>query len=337
MQQISSFIAGLPKAELHVHIEGTFEPASMFEIANRNGVDLPYASVEELSSAYNFNNLQEFLNIYYAGTSVLRCKRDFYDLTWAYCQHAAKQGVRHAEIFFDPQAHTARGVSFDTVLDGIHAALVDAQTRLDLSSKLILCFLRHLDPSAAMETLEQAQPHRDRIVGVGLDSSEVGFPPELFASIFDRAIKMGFKTVAHAGEEGPPEYVWSALDKLRVSRIDHGNRAMEDDALVARLVTEQMPLTVCPLSNLKLHVVANMRQHPLRAMLDRGLKVTINSDDPAYFGGYINENFAAVQNALELSNRNLAQIARNSFEAAFLSEDQRARYLREVDDYADRS
>ena len=336
MHEISSFIARLPKAELHVHIEGTFEPALLFEIAKRNGIDLPYASVEELRSAYNFNNLQEFLDIYYAGTGVLRHERDFYDLTWAYCRRAAEQGVRHAEIFFDPQAHTDRGIAFGIILDGIHAALVDARAKLDLSTKLILCFLRHLDPSAAMATLEQARPHRDRIVGVGLDSSELGFPPELFADVFDRAIEMGFKTVAHAGEEGPPAYVWTALNELKVSRIDHGNRAMEDDALVARLVEEQMPLTVCPLSNLKLRVVTNMQQHPLRAMLDRGLKVTVNSDDPAYFGGYVNENFAAVQNALDLSNRDLTRIARNSFEAAFLSEDQRAKFLREVDYYADR-
>lgn len=335
MQEISPFVARLPKAELHVHIEGTFEPALMFEIANRNGVNLPYASIEELKNAYNFSNLQEFLDIYYAGTSVLRHRRDFYDLTWAYCQHAAHQSVRHAEIFFDPQAHTGREVAFETVLDGIHGALVDARAKLDLSAKLILCFLRHLDPGAAMTTLEQARPHRDRIVGVGLDSSEIGFPPELFTDVFDRAIQMGFKTVAHAGEEGPPEYVWSALNQLKVSRIDHGNRAMEDDALVARLVAEQMPLTVCPLSNLKLRTVADMRQHPLRAMLNRGLKVTVNSDDPAYFGGYINENFAAVQNTLGLSNRDLTRIARNSFEAAFISENQCAGYLREIDDYTD--
>ena len=243
--------------------------------------------------------------------------------------------MRHAEIFFDPQAHTGRGVAFETVLDGIHDALVDAHAKLDLSAKLILCFLRHLDPGAAMTTLEQARPHRQRIVGVGLDSSEIEFPPELFTDVFDRAIQMGFKTVAHAGEEGPPEYVWSALNQLKVSRIDHGIRAMEDDALVARLVGEQMPLTVCPLSNLKLRTVANMRQHPLRAMLDRGLKVTVNSDDPAYFGGYINENFAAVQNSLGLSNRDLARLARNSFEAAFMSENQCAGYLREIDDYTD--
>lgn len=337
MREISNFVARLPKAELHVHIEGTLEPELMLEIANRNSVDLSYASVEELQNAYKFSNLQEFLDIYYAGASVLQHRRDFYDLTWAYCLRAAQQGVRHTEIFFDPQAHTGRGVAFETVLDGIHDALVDAHTKLDLSAKLILCFLRHLDPSAAMTTLEQAQPHRHRIVGVGLDSSEIGFPPELFADVFDRATKMGFKTVAHAGEEGPPEYVWSALDQLKVSRIDHGIRAMEDDTLVARLVAEQMPLTVCPLSNLKLRAVTDMRQHPLQAMLDRGLKVTVNSDDPAYFGGYINENFAAVQDAFSLSHRDLTRIARNSFEAAFINDDQCTGYLREIDDYADRN
>ena len=333
MPDRSNFITGLPKAELHVHIEGTFEPELMFHIAKRNAAKLPYESVEALRKAYQFNNLQEFLDLYYAGTSVLQHRRDFYDLTWAYCERSARQGVRHVEIFFDPQAHTDRGIAFETVLDGIHDALTQARTKLNMSSRLILCFLRHLDPNAAQATLDQAIRHKERIVGVGLDSSEVGYPPELFTEVFDRAIEAGFKTVAHAGEEGPPEYVRGALDALKVSRIDHGNRAMEDDALIARLAQEKMPLTVCPLSNLKLRVVTDMRQHPLRAMLDRGLKVTINSDDPAYFGGYINENYMAVRDALDLSNETLADIARNSFEAAFLGDNERRMYLDELEDY----
>ncbi len=334
MPNVSGFIAQLPKAELHVHIEGTFEPELMFEIAARNQVRLPYGSVEEIRSAYNFNNLQEFLDIYYAGTSVLLRERDFYDLTWAYCRRAAQEQVKHAEIFFDPQAHTDRGVAFETVLDGIHAALVDARAKLGLSTKLILCFLRHLTPSAAMATLEQAKPHRNRIVGVGLDSSEVGFPPDLFTEVFERALHYGFRTVAHAGEEGPPAYVWGALDKLKVSRIDHGNRAMEDEALIQRLITEQTPLTVCPLSNLKLRVVTDMRQHPLAKMLEAGLKVTVNSDDPAYFGGYINENYAAVQVALGLTDQDMVRIARNSFESAFLNDDQRASFVKQLNEQA---
>ena len=330
MQEISSFIARLPKAELHVHIEGTFEPELMFEIGARNNVALPYRSVGELRAAYDFKNLQEFLDIYYAGTSVLLRDQDFFDLTWAYCQRAAEQNVKHAEIFFDPQAHTDRGIPFETVLDGIDQALTDARSKLGLSSRIILCFLRHLPATAANRTLDAAVDHRDRIVGVGLDSSEQGYPPDLFEEVFEKALRMGFKTVAHAGEEGPPEYVWGALDKLKVARIDHGNRAMEDEALIERLVAERIPLTVCPLSNLKLRVVTDMRQHPLRNMMRRGLLVTVNSDDPAYFGGYVNENFAAVQDALELENAELAQLARNSFEAAFLSGSEQQTFLDEL-------
>ncbi len=334
MQVVSSFVEQLPKAELHVHIEGTFEPELMFEIGSRNHVDLPYNSVAELRAAYNFRDLQEFLDIYYAGTSVLLHPQDFYDLTWAYCQRAAAQQVRHTEIFFDAQAHTERGVSFETALDGIDQALADARTKLGLSTKLIMCFLRHLPADSAQKTLESAARHRDRIVGVGLDSSEKGYPPHLFEDVFAQASQMGFATVAHAGEEGPPEYVWEALDKLKVSRIDHGNRAMEDDALVERLVADQMPLTVCPLSNLRLQGVTDMRAHPLRKMMQRGLKVTVNSDDPAYFGGYVNENYAAVQDALELTNDELVQLARNSFEASFISEDERAKHIAALSSYA---
>jgi adenosine deaminase len=318
MNEAASFIAGLPKAELHLHIEGTFEPALMFAIAARNGIDLPYASVEDLRAAYRFANLQEFLDIYYQGMSVLREARDFYDLAWAYLEKARAETVLHAEIFFDPQAHTGRGVAFSTVIEGLHRALADGAAKLGISTRLILCFLRDLDQADAMATLDQALAYKDRIVAVGLDSAELGHPPGNFAEVFDRARAEGFLTVAHAGEEGPPDYVWQALDALRVARIDHGNRALEDEALIARLARDKVPLTVCPLSNLKLKVVEDMAAHPLKRMLDKGLCVTVNSDDPAYFGGYVNANYRAVQEALDLSREDLALMARNSFEAAFL-------------------
>jgi len=325
MTDMAAFIEGLPKAELHLHIEGCLEPELLFAIAARNGVELPYASVDALRAAYDFDNLQDFLDIYYRGLSVLREARDFYDLTWAYLKHARAEAVLHAEIFFDPQAHTSRGVAFSTVIAGITSALEDGRDRLGIGSKLILCFLRDRSAESALATLEEALPHKDRIVAVGLDSTERGHPPSKFEAVFDRARAEGFLTVAHAGEEGPPDYVAEALDLLRVARIDHGIRALEDGALTARLARDAVPLTVCPLSNLKLKVVDDMAAHPLKAMLDAGLVATVNSDDPAYFGGYVNANYRAVQAALGLGRDDLARLARNSFEAAFLeAEDKRA-------------
>ncbi len=325
MIDIAAFIEGLPKAELHLHIEGSLEPELLFAIAARNGVELPYASVDALRAAYDFDNLQDFLDLYYRGLSVLREARDFYDLTWAYLKHARAEAVLHAEIFFDPQAHTSRGVAFSTVIAGITSALEDGRDRLGIGSKLILCFLRDRSAESALATLEEALPHKDRIVAVGLDSAERGHPPSKFEAVFDRARAEGFLTVAHAGEEGPPDYVAEALDLLRVARIDHGIRALEDGALTARLARDAVPLTVCPLSNLKLKVVDDMAAHPLKAMLDAGLVATVNSDDPAYFGGYVNANYRAVQAALGLGRDDLARLARNSFEAAFLeAEDKRA-------------
>lgn len=334
MNDITSFIDGLPKAELHLHIEGTLEPELMFRIAERNGIELPYDSVEELRAAYDFNNLQDFLDIYYQGMKVLTEPQDFYDLTWAYLEKIKRQNVLHTEIFFDPQAHTGRGVPFATVIDGIGRALADGQAKLGISSKIIMCFLRHLDQDDAMATLEQALPYKDRIVGVGLDSSELGHPPSKFSDVFERARNEGFLAVAHAGEEGPAEYVWDALNSLKVARIDHGNRSLDDPALVRHLSASRMPLTVCPLSNLKLAVVRDMAAHPLLDMMRQGLFVTVNSDDPAYFGGYLNENYRTVQEALGLSRDDLTAIARNSFEASFLDRADKDRLIAELDRYA---
>jgi adenine deaminase len=330
---VTDFIAGLPKAELHLHIEGSLEPEMMFALARRNGVTLPYADVAAIREAYSFTRLQDFLDLYYQGMSVLLTEQDFYDLTLAYLRRVAQDNVRHVEIFFDPQGHTDRGVAFETVLDGIGRALKDGEQELGITSKIILCFLRHLSAEAAMATLDQAMAYKDRIVGVGLDSSEQGHPPEKFKEVFDKARAAGFKAVAHAGEEGPPAYVWSALNDLKVDRIDHGNRALEDDALVKELAKRRIPLTVCPLSNLKLCVVTDMTQHPLRRMLNADLMVTLNSDDPSYFGGYVNDNFRAVRDALDLSNDDLALIARNSFEASFLDETTKASHIAEVEEY----
>ncbi len=330
---MKSFIEGLPKAELHIHIEGSLEPELMFELAARNNISLPFGSIEEVRKAYNFSDLQSFLNIYYAGAGVLINEQDFYDMTWAYLKKAHAQNVRHTEIFFDPQTHTNRGVPFETVINGVHAALVDAEHELELSSKLIMCFLRHLSAAAATETLEQALPFKDLIVAVGLDSSEVGHPPQKFTPVFDQARALGFRTVAHAGEEGPPEYIWQALDLLKVSRIDHGVRCVEDTRLVERLAAEQTPLTVCPLSNVKLRVFDSMEQHNLKELLGLGLCATVNSDDPAYFGGYMTENFLAVQQALGLDRDELQRLVRNSFEAAFLDQAERQRFIQELDSY----
>lgn len=311
------FIASLPKAELHLHIEGTLEPELMFELAARNGIRLPHASVDALRRAYEFTDLQSFLDIYYQGAAVLQTREDFRDMAAAYFRKAASQNVRHAEIFFDPQTHTHRGVAFDTVIRGLRDAQLDAQRDLGVTSKLVLCFLRHLDEDDALRTLEAAMPYRDWIVAVGLDSSERGHPPGKFRQAFAAAREAGLLAVAHAGEEGPPEYIWEALDVLQVRRIDHGVRCLEDPKLVDRLVAEQIPLTVCPLSNIKLRVFDTMRDHNLRTMLERGLKVTINSDDPAYFGGYVEENYVAAAEALGLGREELERIARNSLEASF--------------------
>jgi adenosine deaminase len=314
--RLPALLAAMPKAELHIHIEGSLEPELIFRLAQRNGVTLPYASVEELRRAYAFTNLQSFLDIYYAGASVLLTAQDFYDMAWAYLQRAAADNVLRAEIFFDPQTHTARGVPMATVIDGLHRACRDART-IGVDAELILCFLRHLSEDEAFETLEQALPWRDKFIGVGLDSSELGHPPEKFARVFARSRQQGLHLVAHAGEEGPPEYVWSALDVLKVERIDHGVQSAKDPALMKRLAQERIPLTVCPLSNLKLCVFPQLEQHNLRELLDAGLAATVNSDDPAYFGGYMNENFLQTFAATGLDAQHAYRLARNSFEGSF--------------------
>lgn len=330
-----AFIEGLPKVELHLHIEGSLEPELMFALAKRNGITIPFNSVEEVAAAYDFSNLQDFLDIYYQGMNVLQTEQDFYDLTWAYLTKMAAQNVRHVEIFFDPQGHTERGVAFATVMDGIARALDDGEEKLGITSHIIMCFLRHLSEESAFATLEDAMPYTDRIIGVGLDSSEVGHPPSKFARVFAKARQMDMLIVAHAGEEGPPEYVWEALDELHVNRIDHGNRSLEDDALVRRLVKEEMPLTVCPLSNLKLCVVKDLKDHPLKKMLALGLKATINSDDPSYFGGYMNENYKAITHALELDRDALVTLARNSIDASFVDDGRKDALHAELDAYAE--
>ncbi|HEV8657772.1 MAG TPA: adenosine deaminase [Thermoanaerobaculia bacterium] len=327
---IEQLIRTIPKAELHIHIEGSLEPELMFEIARRNGVSLRYKSVDELRHAYEFSDLQSFLDIYYEGASVLRQERDFYDMTMAYLRRAAADNVRHAEIFFDPQTHTAREVEFETVLTGIDRALRDGESEFGITAKPIMCFLRHLSAEAAMETLEEALPFKERIVAVGLDSGERGNPPSKFAEVFARARDEGFLTVAHAGEEGPPSYIREALDILKVSRIDHGIRGVEEPELVDEIAARRIPLTVCPLSNVKLCVFDAIEDHPLKMLLDRGVKVTINSDDPAYFGGYVVDNFIAVHRALDLTEDEIRQLARNSFEASFVSNEEKERYLREI-------
>ncbi|WEO97513.1 adenosine deaminase [Streptomyces sp. FXJ1.172] len=325
----------LPKAELHLHIEGTLEPELAFELAARNGVTLPYADTEELRKAYDFEDLQSFLNLYYELMAVLRTEQDFADLANAYLARAAAQGVRHAEIFFDPQAHLARGVVMGTVVEGLWRALGSSERNHGISTKLILCFLRDESAESALETLDAARPYLDRITGIGLDSAEVGHPPVKFREVYEAAAGLGLRRVAHAGEEGPPEYISEALDVLGVERVDHGLRCMEDPALVERLVRERIPLTLCPLSNVRLRAVDTLAGHPLPAMLDAGLLCTVNSDDPAYFGGYAGDNFAAVHRTLGLSEDRLRELARNSFLASFLEDDEerRARYLAEVEAY----
>jgi adenosine deaminase len=328
------FIRGIPKAELHLHIEGTLEPELTFRLAEKHRVRLAYDSVDALRRAYDFSDLQSFLDLYYAGADVLRDAQDFHDLTWAYLERARADGVVHAEIFFDPQTHTDRGIPFAAVIDGIQAALERGARELGISSRLILCFLRHLSEEAAFATLAQAMPYRDRIAAVGLDSSEVGHPPAKFARVFAAARQAGFLTVAHAGEEGPPEYVREALDLLQVARIDHGVRSEEDPALCARLAREQVPLTVCPLSNLKLRVVRSLAEHNLKRLLDMGLCVTVNSDDPAYFGGYVAENYRASAAALGLSRADLVRLAKNSFTASFLPPAEKQAWHARIDAYS---
>jgi len=334
MSELSAFIRGLPKAELHLHIEGSLEPELMFELSRRNKVAIPFRTVEEVRAAYAFGNLQDFLDIYYQGAAVLLTEQDFKDMALAYFRRAAADGCRHVELFFDPQTHTDRGVPFAVVADGLLAGMAEAERDLGVTSSLILCFLRHLDEDAAFATLKAAEPYLDRILGVGLDSSEVGHPPSKFAHVFAAAGERGLKRVAHAGEEGPPAYVWEALDVLHVDRIDHGNRALEDPVLVKRLAGLGMTLTVCPLSNLKLCGVSDLRLHPLKRMLDLGLKPTVNSDDPAYFGGYVGENFVQITDALGLTRDDLVTLAKNSFEGSFLPPDQVAKHLAAIDAYA---
>ena len=323
-------IRALPKAELHVHIEGTFEPELMFSIAQRNQIDIPYKSVEEVKQAYNFHNLQSFLDIYYAGANVLIHEQDFYDLAWAYFEKCAEDNVVHTEMFFDPQTHTDRGIAFEVVLNGLQRACDDAKAKLGITSRLIMCFLRHLSEEAAFKTLEQAIPFKHQIIGVGLDSSEVGHPPSKFERVFAKAREEGFLIVAHAGEEGPAEYVWEALDLLKVNRIDHGVRSEEDPKLMARLIAEKMPLTVCPLSNLKLCVVDDMADHNIRRLLQQGVHVTVNSDDPSYFGGYMNDNFIAIAESLDLTADELKTLAINSFEASFISDEEKLKWTNEI-------
>ncbi len=329
--RLPDLLRTMPKAELHIHIEGSLEPELIFALAQRNNITIPYSSVAELRQAYAFTNLQSFLDIYYAGASVLLKEQDFYDMASAYFVRAAADNVIHAELFFDPQTHTARGVSMDVVINGLHRACVDAQAELGVNGSLIMCFLRHLSEQEAFETLEQALPYRDKIIGIGLDSGEVGNPPEKFARVFARCRELGFHLVAHAGEEGPPAYVWTALDVLKVERIDHGVQSSKDAALLQRLATDRIALTVCPLSNLKLCVFPDLASHNIKHLLDTGLAVTVNSDDPAYFGGYMNDNFTQTFVATGLQAQQAYTLARNSFEASFIDASAKRRYIDQLD------
>lgn len=331
MTELDSLIAALPKAELHLHLEGSLEPEQLMAFAERNKVDLPFKTLEEVKAAYNFSNLQDFLDIYYQGMSVLQTEQDFHDLTDAYLQRCAADNVRHVEVFFDPQGHTERGLAFATPINGILQALDAAKDKYGISYRLIMCFLRHLSEEDAFETLAQAEPFLHRIHGVGLDSSEVGHPPSKFEQVFAAARGKGLKLVAHAGEEGPPEYVYEALDLLKIDRIDHGNRLLEDDKLIERVKAEGLTLTVCPLSNLSLCVVDDLKDHPMKRMLDLGLKATINSDDPAYFGGYVNQNYRETAAAVGLTRDDIITLARNSFTGSFLSQEEQAPHLAEID------
>nr|WP_217273769.1 adenosine deaminase [Vibrio coralliilyticus] len=332
----TEFIRQLPKVELHLHIEGSLEPEMMFELALRNQIALPFTTPEEVKAAYEFTNLQSFLDIYYQGANVLIHEQDFYDLTWAYLLRCKADNVIHTEIFFDPQTHTERGIAFDIVINGIHRALQDAKTQLGISSRIIMCFLRHLDEDSAFATLEQALAHKDKIIGVGLDSSEVGHPPEKFTRVFAKALEAGFLTVAHAGEEGPVANIYNSLELLKVSRIDHGVRCADDPNLVVSLAQSRMPLTVCPLSNTKLKVFEEMKQHNVVDLLRQGLCVTINSDDPAYFGSYMTDNFLAVADSHMLTQEELAQFSRNAIEASFISDSEKQRLMSRLDEFVDR-
>jgi|TARA_B110000977_G_scaffold139866_1_gene177545 adenosine deaminase len=324
---IISYVSDMPKAELHLHIEGTLEPEMMMALAEKHGVVLPYATLEDVHAAYNFSDLQSFLDLYYFGASVLREESDFFDLMWAYLVKCRQQNIVHTEIMFDPQTHTDRGIAFEVMMRGYLGALKQAEAEWGQSSKLIMCFLRHLSQASAFETLRMAEPFRDEIDAVGLDSGELGNPPEKFTEVFTAAAQQGYQCVAHAGEEGPPAYIWGALNSLNVTRIDHGVRCLEDDELVEQLVRDQTPLTVCPLSNVRLCVVDEMKDHPILAMLDKGLLVTVNSDDPPYFGGYLNDNFLAMVGGLALNQAQAKQLAANSFKASFLDEDKKVQFL----------
>ncbi|OUR78635.1 adenosine deaminase [Alphaproteobacteria bacterium 46_93_T64] len=335
MTALRKFIEGLPKTELHLHIEGSLEPELMFALAKRNNISLPFKTIEDVRAAYQFSELQDFLDIYYQGMGVLQTEQDFYDLTMAYLNKVHSQNVMHVEIFFDPQGHTERGISMDTVISGITRALEKGQRELGISYKLIMCFLRHLSEDAAMETLEQALPFKDKLCGVGLDSSELGHPPSKFKNVFARAKEEGLYLVAHAGEEGPPAYVYEALDVLKIDRLDHGNRSLEDADLTARLAKSQIALTVCPLSNYKLAGVKDMSKHPLGEMLSKNLNATINSDDPAYFGGYMNENYLAVTEALDLGMDEVITLARNGVAATFCTTAEKSAMMQKLDDYLD--
>ncbi|MBM4053372.1 MAG: adenosine deaminase [Planctomycetes bacterium] len=330
---MKEFICNIPKAELHVHIEGTLEPELMFAIAERNKIRLPYKSEEDVRKAYKFRDLQSFLEIYYKGTHVLLKERDFYEITWNYLKKASSQNIRHTEMFFDPQAHTSRGMQFEVIFMGILDAMKEGAEKLGISSKLIMCFQRCMSVESAMETLLLSLPYKEWIIGVGLDSSEIGYPPRKFVSVFERARKEGFLTVAHAGEEGPPDYIWQALNELKVVRIDHGIACVKDILLVNKMKTEKIPLTICPLSNVKLHIFDSLADHNLKQMLDMGLTVTINSDDPAYFGGYLNENFLAIQEFLHLDHNDIYQLIKNSFQATFLTRNEKAILLKELDGF----
>jgi len=327
---METFIENLPKAELHLHIEGSFEPRLMFEIAQRNNIDIPYSSVEEIEEAYKFNCLQDFLNIYYQGANVLVNEKDFYDLTYSFLIKCASQNVRHTEIMFDPQTHTSRGIPFKTVINGISKACEDAELKLCVSSLLIMSYLRHLSEEEAFKTLKESLPFKDKITAVGLDSSEKGNPPSKFKNVFEASVKEGYIPVAHAGEEGSASYVWEAMDVLKVHRIDHGNNSLQDENLINEIINRDLALTVCPLSNLALQVVDSLKNHPLKKMMDLGLKVTINSDDPAYFGGQVNKNYLEIQKALNLSKADLYELASNSFKYSFLSESKKQMYLNEL-------
>ena len=328
--QIIEFIKKVPKAELHLHIEGTLEPEHMFELAKRNNVSIPYNNVEEVKSAYNFKNLDSFLNIYYQGSKVLIHEKDFFDLTWAYILKCKEDNIVHTEIFFDPQTHLDRGISFDIVINGISKALDKANLELGLTSKIIMCFLRHLDEESGFKVLDQALKYKNKIVGVGLDSSELGNPPKKFEKLFQKARDEGFLTVAHAGEEGPPEYIWDSINLLKVKRIDHGVQSLKDEKLVDLLIKEQIPLTVCPLSNIKLCVFDKIENHNLKKMLNKGLRVMVNSDDPAYFGGYLNKNLTETQLALDLSLEEIKTLIINSFKSSFLKDDKKKEWIDKI-------